>query len=248
MTLGIDCSGTCPTPEIGVASSKTFTAKSWPPSPPNSGCPSQQASHVLTISGQPAKPPLACGAVQVAPSYQWHHSKVANRRRKLSRVSRPPGDSHAANLTPVPRTAALSLAPAAHVPAHTWLPGRLSFPLAGSPSPPGRNPHSSSGHHELHERRPEPGLSRKSAWRTRKQSLCGPRDAMTCTNPSLVSEAPNRAAQRSAYRPMPTDLGKHHDVELRGFEPRTSCMPCTASKSGHVDLSRIPGGQANGTV
>jgi hypothetical protein len=37
-------------------------------------------------------------------------------------------------------------------------------------------------------------------------------------------------------------------VELWGFEPQTSCMPCTASKSGHVDLSRIPGGQANGTV
>ena len=33
-----------------------------------------------------------------------------------------------------------------------------------------------------------------------------------------------------------------------GFEPQTSCMPCRARSSGTVDLSRIPGGQASGTV
>src|ERR1700722_4432432 len=42
--------------------------------------------------------------------------------------------------------------------------------------------------------------------------------------------------------------GDTSQVELWGFEPQTSCMPCTESKSGHVDLRRIPGGQANGTV
>jgi len=37
-------------------------------------------------------------------------------------------------------------------------------------------------------------------------------------------------------------------VELWGFEPQTSCMPCLAIPSGTVALGLIPGGQAGGTV
>ena len=37
-------------------------------------------------------------------------------------------------------------------------------------------------------------------------------------------------------------------VELWGFEPQTSCMPCLPIPSGYVALGRIPGGQAGCSV
>jgi hypothetical protein len=45
-----------------------------------------------------------------------------------------------------------------------------------------------------------------------------------------------------------SDLGKCHKVELWGFEPQTSCMPCLPIPSGCIALRRIPAGQADGTV
>src|ERR1700730_10720349 len=37
-------------------------------------------------------------------------------------------------------------------------------------------------------------------------------------------------------------------VELWGFEPQTSCMPCLAISYGHVVLGPIPGRQAGSSV
>jgi hypothetical protein len=42
-----------------------------------------------------------------------------------------------------------------------------------------------------------------------------------------------------------TRMSKRKIVELRGFEPLTSCMPCLAVSSGGVALSRIIAGQRN---
>ncbi len=33
-------------------------------------------------------------------------------------------------------------------------------------------------------------------------------------------------------------------VELRGFEPLTSCMPFLEEPSGHVEVGRLPAGQS----
>jgi len=38
------------------------------------------------------------------------------------------------------------------------------------------------------------------------------------------------------------------NVELKGFEPLTSCMPCLAVPSGYVSLSRVTAGQGDGHV
>jgi len=38
------------------------------------------------------------------------------------------------------------------------------------------------------------------------------------------------------------------NVELRGFEPLTFCMPCLRFSSGGVSLDRVPARQGNGLV
>jgi hypothetical protein len=52
-------------------------------------------------------------------------------------------------------------------------------------------------------------------------------------------------AIRLSYKPL-SDLG--FLVELWGFEPQTSCMPCLAIPSGSIVLGPIPGGQADGNI
>ena len=68
------------------------------------------------------------------------------------------------------------------------------------------------------------------------------------SNPSPAGWHPQGAPQGQAWSPVSYSKYVHELVELRGFEPRTSCMPFLAESSGDVELSLGLAGQSGYSV